>query len=267
MRFATSFDGENLHEVKITNTPQDFEEAMELIKDYILRSDSVGKDKVACLGLPGVLDKEKSVLISAPNLPDWVTKPVQKRISEFFQGAIYLENDASLAGLGEAVKGAGRGFSVVAFVSVGTGIGGARIVNQKIDISSFGFEPGHQIIDADGSMVGKPIDLEGLVAGAGLESRFNKSPEEISDERIWSEVERLLAVGLTNTILHWSPQVLVLGGGMMLSPHLTIEGIKYHLREFLKVFPVLPEVKKGELGDEAGLYGALVYIKQFQNQI
>jgi glucokinase len=53
-------------------------------------------------------------------------------------------------GLGEAVFGAGKGREIVVYMTISTGVGGARIVGGKIDASAMGFEPGHQIIDACG---------------------------------------------------------------------------------------------------------------------
>jgi len=265
MRLANSFDGVNLHGTEVIFTPKAFDKAIAVIGDYISRVDSTHEDRRVCCGLPGVLGKDKEMLIAAPHLSDWVMKPFKKRISEIIHGPIYLENDASLAGLGESVMGAGRGFSIVAFVTVGTGIGGARIVNKRIDVSSYGFEPGHQVIDVDGSLWadagGKHLELEDCVSGSALTLRYNKNPEQIVEESIWREIEKLLGVGLTNTIVHWSPEVVVLGGGLVQSEHLSIENIQKHVREYLKVFPHLPEIKKGELQDLAGIYGALHFLQ------
>ena len=72
----------------------------------------------------------------------------------------YLANDSDLDGLGEATVGAGKGFNIVAYITVSTGIGGVRIVGGKIDVSTYGFEPGHQIIDADGSIYSEIVKKE-----------------------------------------------------------------------------------------------------------
>src|SRR4030042_1683518 len=126
MRLANSFDGVNLHATEVIFTPKNFDKAIEVIGDFISRVDSTHEDRRICCGLPGVLDKNKEMLITAPHLSDWVMKPFKKRVSEIIQGPVFLENDASLAGLGESVMGAGRGFSIVAFLTVSTGVGGAR---------------------------------------------------------------------------------------------------------------------------------------------
>lgn len=63
---------------------------------------------------------------------------------------MFLANDADLVGLGEAVYGAGKGYKVVAYFTVSTGVGGARIVNKRIDKGVFSFEPGWQYVYGQG---------------------------------------------------------------------------------------------------------------------
>jgi len=260
MRMALSFDKENLQEVEVVATPTRFEDALAIIEKYSADADSNRLDKIVCCGLPGVLSKDKDMLISAPNLADWVMKPVKKAISEAANARVYLENDADLAGLGEAIKGAGRGNSIVAYMTIGTGVGGVRIVNGEIDKSAFGFEPGHQIIDLNN----RPIELEQLISGSSIKLKYGMDPERIKDENIWQEIEKMIAIGLNNTILHWSPDIVVLGGGIMKVEMISIERIKENLKEILKVFPVHPEIKRSELGELAGIHGSLVYLNNLR---
>ncbi len=268
MRMATSIDGENLNNFRIVSTPKRFEEALLLIKEYVSGLGSFSQDNLACFGIPGILSKDKSSLIFAPNLPDWVGKPIKDDLGKIINTKeIFIENDASLAALGEASKGAGRDYSIVAFLTVGTGVGGARIVKRFIDVSGFGFEPGHQIVDVDRTIDEKSADFEGLVSGSGLLKRLGKLPQDIKDKNVWEEVEKLLAVGFYNTILFWSPEVLVVGGGIFENSYLSLDRIKLLTQNLLKNLSVMPEIKKGELGDKAGLVGGLVYIKQKFSQL
>lgn len=256
MRFCVSFDKENLQEVKILPTPRKFEEGMTYLEEYIAKVDSTRTDKAICCGLPGVLDKDKEMLISAPNLSDWAGKPLKKILSEKAKALVYLENDADIAGLGEAVKGAGRNFQIVAYMTFGTGVGGARIVDGKIDKACYGFEPGHQIISIGDSFQ----ELEQFVSGPSIKMIYGIDAEKISDENVWKKIEKTIAVGVNNTILHWSPDVVILGGGVISAEAISIDRIKMFLKEILKVFPSQPELKKSELGDYAGLWGGLHYL-------
>ena len=113
---------------------------------------------------------------------------------------LYLENDAALAGLGEATLGAGRGRDIVAYLTISTGVGGVRIVDGKIDRKAVGFEPGQQIINfADN----ESQTLEANVSGQALQKKYGIKPHDLTDQKIWQEVARTLAYGIYNTILHW----------------------------------------------------------------
>ena len=258
MRLAVSKDGKVISEPKIISTPvSNFEEGMRIFWEVAEQLTGGEKIEVVAGGVAGTLDKEHSVLLRAPNIPGWIGKPFKKRLEEMFGTSEYLENDAALAGLGEATTGAARGYGIAAYVTVSTGVGGVRIVDGKIDRNAWGFEIGHQIINYDG----ETRTLEEYVSGSGFIRRFGKTPQEVKDSVIWEEAARLLAVGLHNTLLHWSPEVVVLGGPMILQSPFSFETFKqYFEKSVLEVFSSTPEVKKGELGDKGGLYGALAFL-------
>ena len=180
-------------------------------------------------------------------------------LEQEFKAEIFIENDAAMVGLGEAVFGAGKDFEIVAYLTVSTGVGGARIVNSRIDEKSVGFEPGKQIVDIEG---GQNKTLEDLVSGSALAERTGKNPKEITDPKIWEDLAKKLAVGLNNIIVEWSPSVVVLGGSMITGdPAIPLDKAEDYLKEILKIFPTLPPIKKAQLGDFGGLWGALAYLK------
>lgn len=247
-RIALSEDGQILTSTKVVPTEKDFESEIRLISQIAQELTAGQKIEAAAGGVAGTLDKEKSLLLSSPHLASWIQKPLKEELGQTFETGVYLENDAHLGGLGEAVFGAGKGFNIVAFITIGTGLGGVRIVNQKIDTNAQGFEPGHQIIYPDGNPCncGGKGHLESYIAGAYLKEPIN-----------WDEVARYLAIGLNNTIVHWSPDIVVLGGAI--SQKIPLEKVTTYLSEYLKIF-VAPEVVTGTLGQQAGLLGALKLI-------
>ncbi|OGZ44580.1 MAG: hypothetical protein A3J55_01910 [Candidatus Ryanbacteria bacterium RIFCSPHIGHO2_02_FULL_45_17b] len=257
MRFAVSKDGKELGELKIIPTPKDnFEEGMRIIQETA--RELLGEEKIEAVvgGLAGTLNKERAVFSRAPHMRGWIEKPLKKELEMLFHVPVYLENDAALAGLGEAVRGAGQSYGIVAYGTVSTGVGGARVVDGRIDRNTGGFEPGHQIINYDG----EARTLEECVSGSALLRRFAKKPEDITDPELWEEMARLLTQGIHNTILHWAPDVLVLGGPIILRSPFPFENFKKQLSEsVLQVLPIVPEIKKAELGDMSGLHGALIY--------
>jgi len=255
-RFSISEDKESFRGPVIVDTPGDFDSAMSLINTTFNELVKGVNLEASVGGIAGVLDRQKSLLINSPNLKEWVQKPLKENLIEIFKVDTFLENDADLAGLGEAVYGAGKGFEIVAYITVGTGIGGTRIVEGKIDRNIFGFEPGHQYIEKESG------DLETLVSGGAVEKRFNMKAEDISDENVWDKLAKDLAYGLHNSIVHWSPDTLILGGGMMRQGSISLEKVKSYLEEIMIIFPNLPVIKSAELGDKSALFGSLHYIKQ-----
>ena len=273
MRLAVSKDGKTFGEPQVVPTPSNFDEGITLFQKTFKELTTGLKVKVAAGGMPGSFDTKKETILRNRNMPGWVGKPLKKELKKVLDAEVYLENDADMVGLGEAVVGSGKGFNIVAYITISTGVGGVRIVNRKIDESTYGFEPGYQVIDVDGSIApeflsresrygNKVAYLQRLVSGKDIENRFGKKPYEIKDKKVWDEVARLFAYGLNNTIAHWSPDVVVLGGGMMKSPGISVDKVNKYLKEILIIFPKLPEIKKAKLGDVGGLHGALAYLRQ-----
>lgn len=219
-------------------------------------------------GIRGPLNHEKTGIVSETVLRDWVGRKITEDLTKMFQVPTYLENDTALVGLGEVVFGAGKGYDIVAYHTVSTGVGGARFVHGKIDGVSVGFEPGHQVLDIDRSILGHhiPHTLENLVSGTALQKRRGVKPYEISqDDAVWDELAEYLAYGLKNTIVYWSPHAIVLGGSMIVGdPRITLESIKKHTQEVLGDLLTCPTIVDASLKDEGGLYGAMALIAQKQ---
>lgn len=267
MRVAYSADGATFGEPGIIPTPKDFDAGMLAIKELAIKLAGGAPITAAGGGIAGTLSRDHATFLNGPHLAGWNGKPARKALAEAFGVPTYLENDTAIVGLGEAVAGAGKGYDIVAYVTVSTGVGGVRIVRQAIDVSTMGFEPGHQIIDAGGalhqtSVGGNGLDLEGYISGTAISERYGKKPYEITDAPFWDEMARLLAYGLNNTIVHWSPDVVVIGGSMMNKIGIPIDHVRAHLKGILHIYPELPVVEHSLLGDFGGLHGALAYIKQ-----
>jgi glucokinase len=263
-RVAVSHDGETLATVETLETPQNFSEGVERIAQT-LRS-LVGNEvpeKLVC-GVAGALRKEKDALARASHLPAWNGAPLREELmSRTGITQVFLENDTALVGLGEAHFGAGQGSEILAYLTVSTGVGGVRIVDGAIDKSTYGFEPGHQILDVDTSyLVGGAWTAEDILSGTALERRMGVKAYEVRDPYVWEELARILAIMVHNTILHWSPDTVVLGGSMITgNPSISLEKVQEHLAKIPSPFPELPALRKAELKDRGGVYGGLAYIQ------
>ncbi|PIP73849.1 MAG: hypothetical protein COW88_00655 [Candidatus Lloydbacteria bacterium CG22_combo_CG10-13_8_21_14_all_47_15] len=244
----------------VIGTIQEFEDGVRALGDTIEKV-SGGKPIEGIVGgFPGPKSGHDK-MFRAPNLPSWSDQPLSERLRERFDVPVIVENDASLAALGEASFGFGKGKRSVVYITVSTGVGGGLVVDGKIDESGlYGFEPGWQIIDASGKLCDgcePPGYLERYVSGRNVEIRFGKKPYEITDKAFWDEIARYLAYGLYNVMVFWSPEVIVLGGSMFNEIGIAVADVEKHLRALNTIFPDIPELKKTELGDSVTLYGAL----------
>lgn len=259
-RLTTSADAKSFAKPVIIPTEQDFDRALENIAKEIKKLTS-GNITSAIVGLPGVMDKSAGSLIMAPNLPEWVNKPIVEEVNKITGSSTKFVNDSDLAGLGEAWYGAGKDYNIVTYFTISTGVGGSRIVNKKIDELTYGFEPGFQIIDAGGTLCPNchsPSSLEDLIGGANVAKRFNCHPKEIKDEQAWDTMALWLSYGLNNVIALWSPEVIVLGGPMMRD--IPIDKVRKYTAELAVFVPQIPDIKAAVHEDEKAFYGALALL-------
>lgn len=262
-RVAFSPDGATFSEPVIFATEKNFDTQIQKMRDAVPNA-----VQAVVGGLAGTFDEGKNKLITSPHISEWINEPFREKLESVFGAPASIENDAALVGLGEAVAGAGRESRICAYITVSTGVGGVRIIDKKIDENIFGFEPGHMIIDLDESVCPTCHDkghLEGLTAGTALQKKTGMHPKDVTDTKIWEEEARLLAAGLNNVAVMWSPEVIVLGGAMIVgSPCIPIDHIKHHFDELLKIFPIKPKIKKAELGHIGGIHGALHYAQSIK---
>lgn len=243
-----------ISKINVIKTPQNFDEAMSSFGDVAKKM--FGKKEIAYAvgGTPGPFNANRTRIVNAPNLKGWNNKPLKKCLEKNLRCRVIIENDADLAGLGEAFFGAGKGFERIAYFTVSTGVGGTLIAHRRV---IRGLEPGHQMLDYK-----KILSLENLVSGTGIRKRTGKNPPDINDRVFWNNQAKILAVGIHNTIVHWSPDVVILGGLVMKS--LPIKEVRNHLKNIMKIFRNIPKVELAKLKDNAGIYGAMALI---QNKI
>lgn len=265
-RVAASKDLATVVAIEKFNTPSSYREGMEAIKAAIEKVSGGEKIEGLAGGIRGPLNHEKTGIVSEKNLHDWIGRSIVGDLEVAYHAPTFLENDTAIVGLGEVHFGAGKGYNIVAYHTVSTGVGGARYVNGKIDAVSIGFEPGHQTIDIDRTILGPHIapTLENMVSGNALEKRRGVKPYEIpQDDPVWDELAKYLAQGLKNTILYWSPDVIVLGGSMIIGdPRIFLTPIQKYTEASLEGLLPCPPIVDATLKDEGGVYGAMALLKE-----
>ena len=213
------------------------------------------------VGVPGPIDYAAGAPTMLVNLPAWEGRVSAATLSVELGLDVLIANDADLAALGEHRFGAGRGFDDVAYVTVSTGVGagvvlGGRLVRGRLSLA----ELGHTVIDRHTMET-----VEDLGSGTALGRLAGEDAAAVSDRAQRGDTEAAalfrkaadaLAVGVFNLVQLFSPQVVVIGGGMSQAGELLLDPV----RRALESCPASrPSVVRADAGDDAGLKGAAAY--------
>ena len=244
------------------------------------------------IGVPGPISPDGKMVVQAVNL-DWKDLPLKEIIETDLGIGVCLLNDANAAALGEIWKGAAQGKANLLFVTLGTGVGGGIVLNGEVlnGCHSSGGEIGHIPIRSDEQRLcgcGGRNCLETFASANGLALSMRKKLKEVNEN--WPEItppivfekaaqknvhaQAVLAeftdilgqalAGIMNTI---DVEEIVIGGGLSEAGDQLLLPLKKKLEQY--VFPQIKahfSVKKAQLGNEAGIYGA-VYAYLIKNKI
>jgi glucokinase len=185
--------------------------------------------------------------------------------------SIAMINDARAFTLAEGTLGAGKGYRIVACLTLGTGIGGGIMIDGGLHLGAFGVagEIGHQTIDPEGPRCGcgNRGCVEALArAGVLIELAGKDSAEEVyraaaeGDGESMAAIEtvaRALGIGLANVVTLIGPDRIVIGGGIAEAGELVLGPIRQAIKERVTLVPTdRIDVVPAELGKWAGAHGA-----------
>ena len=262
MRLAASHDLLSFETPTILATPQSYEEALTLFIETAKTLSGGESIESVAIGVPVVLSSDKRSIIQAEFLAAWGGHSFADDLEHALGSTVYLENDTALVGLGEAVFGAGKDSRIVAYITVSTGVNGGRIIDGVIDRSALGFEIGGQYLASSEPLV----TLEDMISGSAIEKRYGMHPRDLGkDTPLWEELAKIAAIGIHNTILHWSPDTVVLGGSMFNEIGIPVDSVRTHLSSIMKKFPHIPKIVHSILKDEGGLYGGLARLETIKS--
>jgi glucokinase len=231
------------------------------------------------IGSTGPVDPDTGEFGDVDFLPLWRRKNAVQDLAGRFGLKVALENDADAGALGEAAWGAGQGMSRLIYVTVGTGIGGGIILDGQLYRGVGGTHPelGHQVIDPSGPpcSCGFQGCWESLAAGPAM-AAWTRSQSLAPDSycsaqqvcelartrdalacRAVEREARYLGLGLANLINLFTPDIIVLGGSVMKSAPLFLEGIRATIRQGCRFVPAeKTKLALARLGEDANLIGA-----------
>src|SRR5215204_1019909 len=129
------------------------------------------------IGFGGVLDTNQGLILKSYQIAGWDNFPLKKWAEEKWGKPVVIQNDASTAGLAEALNGSGCGYNRIFYMTIGSGIGGGWIVNGKVDNGQGigAAEMGHTWVTEPGN--GMPIELEQFCSGWAIGYRARLAVE------------------------------------------------------------------------------------------
>ena len=226
------------------------------------------------LGCPGPFDEATGRIDNFYTLPGWEGNDIVSPLVASFDTPVQLINDADAALLGEALAGAARGARVALMLTIGTGLGGAALIDGAILRGTAREHPeiGHLIVDPTGPecYCGSRGCLESLVAGpalarAGAAFGYADAEAVFAAAEAGAEAARAIVVRSTDAMetAIWSlvhtllPEVILIGGGIG-ERHFTLyrEAAERAIARAVLAPDGAIRVAKAALGNDAGMVGA-----------
>jgi glucokinase len=248
------------------------------------------------VGFGGPVDDKTQRILKSHQVEGWAGFPLSEWLTAEFGRPVALGNDADVAGLAEALFGAGKGLSPIFYITVGSGIGGGLIIDQKIyrGCGRGAAEIGHLQIKAEDWEYGEPFEgpLEELASGwaisenartyvggasplwklsrgkpatitTELVAKAAQQGDKIAEQCLQQAIE-FLAEGICHVIALLCPRRIVIGGGVsLIGEKLFFAPLRKRVGEqVFKPFAGLTDIVPAKLGEEVVVHGALALARQ-----
>ena len=247
-----------------TRMPEDtIPEIIEWFKDKNI--DALG------IGSFGPLDIAKGMIAKTPK-QGWDNTELVRPFKEALNVPVGFDTDVNAAMLGEAMFGAASDVENAIYITIGTGIGFGVYVDGKLLHGVLHPEAGHMLLTRvegdtyEGSCRFHDHCFEGLASGPAIYGRWNAKGEDLYDrDEVWELESEYIAQALCNAIMCYSPERIIIGGGVMhnqnlygmirektkrmLNGYIGVEQIESHIDDYI----VAPK-----LGDNAGVLGSMM---------
>jgi len=259
----------------------------------VLLADTAEAPSSIGIGVPGTVNDGAGEVVFTPNLP-FHNINVTQGLKNKYKCPVHLGNDANCAALGETVAGGAKGAQDVAFITLGTGIGGGIILGGRLftGLSGAASELGHMVIVAGGRKCGcgRHGCWERYASASGLIGTAIEFMKEHEDSLLWDHCGGLaeningkavfdafragdpaailtvgkytehLAAGIVNIINIIEPEMICVGGGISNSWDCLSEQLQslVDAEKFFRFSLHAPQTKivRAQLGNDAGIIGA-----------
>ena len=266
------------------------------VVDEMIKESGIKKSEIHAIaaGAPGVIDQEKGIVLTSPNLP-WKNYDIKTPLEKKFGVPFQIGNDVNVGVLGEYKYGAAKGYKNIVGFFVGTGMGGGLILDERLFTGNQfkGAEYGHMILDPEGPLCGcgqrgcleafsskkgmsayimqqvargRESMLADKIENGVFKSKMLKKSLKAKDAVATEAVDRAchwLAVATGNMINTLSPDIVVYGGGVIEAVgDIFLEKILAEVDRYcMTAIRPTVDIKIAELGDDSILYGDLALIE------
>lgn len=242
------------------------------------------------IGVPGVFDPKTGKVLVCVNL-DWHDVPIVEEMQKYIDKPIFVDNDATVAGLAESVAGVSAGVENSVFLTLGTGVGGGIVIGGKVYSGAHGVgsELGHMIIELDGepctcgnygcferyasataiiregrkALEQHPESLMGALCENDPQKMTAKTVFDAAKEgdetamKVFRRYIKGLTMGILSIVNVLDPEVIVLGGGVSKAGDFLLSAVREALAPHI-IFKSAPyaRIEIARLGSEAGIIGA-----------
>ena len=287
-----SEDGQIVREHKVPTPATDPEAIANAVVELVTELSTGVEVTAVGVAAAGFVDSERSTILYSPNL-SWRNEPFKAELASRLGIPVFIENDANAAGWAEYRFGAGRGVKHMIMLTIGTGVGGAIIVDGHMVRGGFGIaaELGHINVVPDGVLCGcgQRGCLESYGSGTALLKAAKQlvasgAPEakrlaELESEvgslsgvevyraiqerdpgalALLTELGTVLGRALASLVAVLDPELVVIGGGVSAAGDLLLEPIRKAYLEHLPARGFRPElrIEAATLVNDAGVVGA-----------
>lgn len=267
--------------------PDDVVAEIGVMVNACLARANVRADKVIRIGcgFSGPVDAERGVVLLSPRLAGWENVPLASLLEDRLDVAALVDNDARVAAVGEGRFGAARGERHLAYVHLGTGLGGGLVFDGRLyhGATATAGEIGHMLVNEDGPVCscGKPGHLEAYASGTAIVQRaLELAPREavsgpllaqlnqgaaatpalifeaarVGDavaQRVTGEAVRYLGIALANLVTTVNPGAIVIGGRVAEAGPLLFDPLRALVRRYAMEVPartvrIVPAALQGD---------------------
>lgn len=286
-------DGVIIEELRVESPATDAEAIEEAIAGLVTELRERHPIETVGVGAAGYVDKSRAVVLFAPNVA-WRNEDLKAELEKRVQLPVVIENDANAAAWGEFAFGAARDAEDLLLVTVGTGVGGGLVLDGEVyrGANGVGAEIGHMRVVPNGILCGcgkhgcfeqyasgsalvreaRAVAMSGAQIAQGMLQRAGGDLQKITGPLVTeaardgdagarqqlAELGRWLGEGVASLTEILDPEVVVVGGGVSEADDLLLEPMRSAFAGQLvgRGFRPIPEIRKAELGNRAGLIGA-----------